>query len=89
MLSEKKVNEMEITLETIIVVEKTLQEADTVISKKELKRKLPLQITHQILNLILKYLEKKGKILIGSKGITWIFIERKELNKLIKRGTEI
>jgi len=38
---------------------------------------------------ILDYLQISGKIIIGTKGILWIFAERKELNQLIKRGTEV
>ena len=32
---------------------------------------------------------KRDKIIIGTKGILWIFTERTELNKLIKKGTEL
>ena len=38
---------------------------------------------------ILDYLQLSGKIIIGTKGILWVFAERKELNELIKRGTEV
>ena len=55
----------------------------------ELKRKLPKKIMHQTLLNVLDYLQISGKIIIGTRGILWIFTERKELNELIKRGTEI
>ena len=76
-------------LRTVMFVEKVIQEADTVITKGELKRRLPTQIMHQTLNLILNYLEKSGKILIGSKGITWIQNENPTLRALLRRATRV
>jgi hypothetical protein len=76
-------------LRTVLQVEKVLLESDTVISKNELKRRLPVQIMHQTLNLILKYLENSGKIYIGSKGITWIQNDNPEFEKLLKKAVRI
>ena len=76
-------------LRTVLVVEKIIQESDTVVSKAELKRKLPTQIMHQTLNLILEYLETSGKIMIGSKGITWIDNPSPELNALLKKAVRV
>lgn len=76
-------------LRTVLIIEKTLQEADTVISKSELKRRLPAQIMHQTLNLTLEYLEDSGKILVGEKGITWIYNESPKLKKLLKRAVRV
>ena len=55
----------------------------------ELKRKLPKKIMHQTLLNVLDYLQISGKIIIGTRGILWIFTERKELNEIIKKGGEI
>ncbi|MBS3176315.1 hypothetical protein J4457_03700 [Candidatus Woesearchaeota archaeon] len=76
------------TLNTVFMVEETLKKSD-LISLAELKRRLPKQVMHQTLIKILDYLQMSGKILIGTKGILWIFTERKELNDLIKRRTEL
>ena len=76
-------------LKTVLQVEKVLQDADTVISKNELKRRLPTQIMHQTLNLILDYLEDSGKILIGSKGITWIQNDNPKLKKLLEKAVRV
>jgi len=46
-------------------------------------------VMHHTLLQILDYLQWSGKIVIGTKGILWVFTERKELNELIRRGTEI
>ncbi|MEK6948810.1 MAG: hypothetical protein AABX34_01215 [Nanoarchaeota archaeon] len=77
------------TLSTILMVEETLRNSEELMTLAELKRKLPKQVMHQTLLRILDYLQLSGKIVIGTKGFLWIFAERKELNELIKRGTEI
>ena len=76
-------------LKTVLQVEKVLQEADTIISKNELKRRLPTQIMHQTLTLILEYLEESGKILIGEKGISWIQQDNPRLRRLLERGVRV
>lgn len=77
------------TLNTVIMVEETLRNSGELLTVAELKRRLPKQIMHQTLTKILDYLQLSGKIVIGTKGVLWIFTERKELNELIKKGTEI
>ena len=76
-------------LKTVLQVERTLQEADTVISKNELKRRLPTKIMHQTLKLILEYLEDSGKILTSDKGISWIQQDNHKLKQLLKRAVRI
>ena len=77
------------TLNTILMVEKTLKDSGELMSLAELKKKIPKQVMHQTLINILDYLQLSGKIVIGTKGVLWVFTERKELNELMKRGTEI
>ena len=77
------------TLNTVLMVEDTLKGSGELLTIAELKRKLPKQVMHQTLIQILDYLQLSGKILIGTKGILWIYTERKELNNLIKSGTEL
>ena len=77
------------TLTTVLMVEKTLKDAGELLSVAELKRRLPKKVMHQTLLYVLDYLQYSGKILIGTKGILWIFTERKELNKLIEGGMEV
>ncbi|MBS3167376.1 hypothetical protein J4403_04175 [Candidatus Woesearchaeota archaeon] len=76
-------------LRTVLIIEKIIQESDTVVSKAELKRKLPAQIMHQTLNLILDYLEESGKIMVGSKGITWISDTSPKLKALLKDAVRV
>ncbi len=77
------------TLNTVLMVEKILKDAKETITLAELKRKLPKKIMHQTLIRILDYLQLSGKIIIGTKGILWIFTERRELNKLMSEGLEV
>ena len=86
-------NEKEIihypSLRTMLMVEKTLRKADTMIDREELKRRLPSKIMHQTLNLILKYLEEKGMIIDSRKGILWIYNPSPKLRKAIENAREI
>jgi hypothetical protein len=77
------------TLKTMLMVEKVLRDADTVIDREEIKRRLPLKIMHQTLNLILQYLEEKGLIIDGHKGILWIYNPSPKLKKAMEKGREI
>ncbi|MBU0958632.1 MAG: hypothetical protein KKB31_01675 [Nanoarchaeota archaeon] len=78
------------TLNTVIMVEDTFKKMnESVISIAELKRKLPRQVNHITLMVILEYLEKSGKIAVGLRGISWVYTDRKTLQELIKKGTEI
>ncbi len=77
------------TLNTVLMVEDILKDTGELMTVAELKRKLPRKVMHQTLLQILDYLQLSGKIIIGTKGILWIYAERKELNELMKRGTEV
>jgi len=76
-------------LNTVLMVEEILKEANEIITIAELKRRLPKKVMHQTLLQILDYLQLSGKIIMGTKGILWIFTERKEIEELIKKGTEL
>ena len=76
-------------LKTVLAVEKVLKEADLVISREELKRRLSTGIMHQTLNLILKYFEERGMILDEEKGVLWIYNPSPKLQKAISKGREI
>ena len=75
-------------LKTVLMVENTLKNGD-LLSVAELKRQLPKKVMHQTLLQILDYLQQSGKIIIGTKGILWIYSENKVLDELIKRGIEL
>lgn len=76
-------------LKTVLMVEDALKKANNLMTREELKMKLPTKIMHQTLNVILKYLEDSGKILDGRKGILWIYNPSLKLDKAIKGGVEV
>jgi hypothetical protein len=78
------------TLNTVIMVEETLKNMnESVISVAGLKRKLPRQVNHNTLIIILEYLERSNKIAVTLKGITWIENNNPNLKKAILQGMEI
>lgn len=77
------------SLKTVLMVEDTLKKANHPINREELKRKLPMQIMHQTLNVILKYLQESGKILDGRKGILWIYNQSPKLERAIQEGVRL
>ena len=76
-------------LKTVLMVENVLKEANQLLSREQLKKKLHTKIMHQTLNVILEYLEDSGKILDGRKGILWIYNPSSKLDKAIREGTEL
>ena len=76
-------------LKTVLMVEKVLKEAELTLTREELKKRLPTQIMHQTLNVVLEYLEERGLIIDGHKGILWTHNDSPKLRHAIARGTEI
>ena len=78
------------TLNTVLMVEETLKNMDeSVITIAELKRRLPRQVNHNTLKIILEYLEESNKIAVSMKGITWIHNSNPNLRKAIVKGLEL
>ena len=78
------------TLNTVLMVEDTLKNMnESVITIADLKRKLPRQVNHNTLMVILEYLEQSNKILVTLKGITWIHNTSPNLRRAISRGMEL
>lgn len=70
------------TLSTVLMVEDTLQKANSIITVGELKRILPKQVMHQTLMAVLDYLEYSGKITVDDKKMLWTFKPTSKLKKL-------
>jgi len=77
------------TLNTVLMVEDTLRKQDGPISLEGLKRVLPKKVMDQSLRIILAYLESKGSILIGRKGISWIANDNPKFLRMIKKAKVI
>lgn len=77
-------------LNTVLMVEDFLKEhRDMPISLAELRKKLPRQVMHQTLKLILEYLWKSGKIIYGPKGVQWIYSEPEHLRGMMEDTLEV
>jgi len=77
-------------LNTVLMVEETLKTMnESVITVAALKRKLPRQVNHGMLRIILEYLEASNKIAVTMRGITWIHNTNPTLQKAISKGLEL
>ncbi len=76
-------------LKTVLMVEEALKEAELAITREELKKRLPTQVMHQTLNVVLEYLEERGLIIDGHKGILWTHNDSSKLRDAIAKGTEL
>ena len=71
------------TLESVIMVEKTIQKYSQECGKYQLWKKLPRKMMYQTFQVILDYLEKSSKIIIDKEGcIIWTY-NPKRIKKLI------
>ena len=78
------------TLNTVMMIEDTLKNInESVISVAELKRRLPRQVNHNTLMIILDYLEKSNKIAVSLKGISWIHNTNINLRNAVNKGLEL
>lgn len=75
------------TLNTVLMIEETLQKIGEVLTVAELKRKLPKKVMHQTLIGVLEYLEFSGKITYHDNQVLWTFKPRSELRRT--RGLRI
>jgi hypothetical protein len=77
-------------LNTVLMVESFLKKnRDMPMKVSEIKKKLPKQIMHQTLIVILEYLWRSGKIIYGPKGIQWIYSEPEHLKKMFEDALEV
>ena len=78
------------TLNTVLMVEETLKSMEeSVVTIAELKRRLPRQVNHNTLKIILEYLEESNKIAVSIKGMTWIHNPNPKLRRAISEGLEL
>jgi len=77
-------------LNTVLMVEDFLRKRrDIPIKISEIKKKLPKQVMHQTLSVILEYLWKSGKIIYGPRGVQWIYTEPEHLRRMLKNSVEM
>jgi hypothetical protein len=71
-------------LDSILMVEKAIQESEDYPSRMELWRSLPKKMQYQTFKLILDYLERSNKIMFEGGKVVWIFANSGKLNDLIE-----
>lgn len=77
------------TLESVVMVEKTIQKYSQECGKYQLWKKLPKKMMYQTFQLILDYLEKSGKIIIDKDGcIIWTH-NPDMIRKIISQGVNL
>jgi archaellum biogenesis ATPase FlaH len=76
-------------LDSILMVEKAIQDYEDYPSRMELWKSLPKQMQYQTFKLILDYLEKSKKIMFDNGKIIWIFANSKKLNELIQGAVSV
>jgi len=76
-------------LNTISMVEKAIKNAEEHPSKRQLKMALLKEITYQTFNLVLKYVEDSGKIVIKDGIIIWIANDNPKFLRMLKKTIEV
>jgi hypothetical protein len=76
-------------LDSILSVERAIQNYEGYPIKMELWRSLPKQMQYQTFKLILAYLETSNKIMFQDGKIIWIFANNRKLNKLMDEAVSV
>lgn len=77
------------TLESVIMVEKTIQKFSQECGKYQLWKRLPKKMMYQTFQTILDYLENSGKIIIDKDGyVIWTY-NPEMIRKLISQGVKL
>jgi len=71
-------------LDTVMMIEETIEKAKEFPTKAELLRKLPRKVMYQTFNLVLEYLQYSNKIVVTKDGrIVWVFGDEEKLRSLM------
>jgi len=77
------------TLESVLMVEKTIQKYSQECGKYQLWKKLPKKMMYQTFQVILDYLEESGKIMVDKDGcIIWTW-NPELIKRLENKGLKI
>lgn len=76
-------------LDTILMVEKTIMQAEDHPTKTELWRSLPRKIQYQTFKRILDYLEASGKIVYQGSKIIYTGVNNPKLQALIDSAVRV
>ena len=76
-------------LDSILMVERAVQNFEDYPTRMELWRSLPKQMQYQTFKLILNYLEKSNKVIFEDDKVVWIFPNNQKLNELINEAITV
>ncbi|HLC85160.1 MAG TPA: hypothetical protein VJH22_05195 [Candidatus Nanoarchaeia archaeon] len=77
------------TLETVLMVEGTIQKHSQEYGKYQLWKKLPRKVMYQTYLVILSYLQESGKIMIDKDGcILWTH-DSEGIKRLLQKGVKL
>jgi len=76
-------------LDTILMVERAIKEAETYPTRKELRDSLPKRVQYQTFKRILEYLESSNKIMFNDRSIIWIFPDNPKLKKMLETSIKL
>jgi hypothetical protein len=76
------------TLESVIMVERTIMKYSQECGKYQLWKKLPRKMMYQTFQLILEYLEDSGKIMLVKGMLVWTY-NPKTVRKILQTGVKI
>jgi len=68
------------------MVEKAIKNAEEHPSKRQLKMALTKDVTRQTFNLVLKYIENSGKIVIKDGRIIWIANDNPKFLRMLEKA---
>ncbi len=78
------------TLWTLLMIEKTVKEADLPPKRTELWKSLPRRMMYQTFKRALDYLEASGKILIDKDDrVVWVAVNNAKLQKLLDSSVRV
>lgn len=76
-------------LDTIMMVEKAILDAEEYPTRMELWRSLPRQVQYQTFKRILDYLEASGKIVFNDRRIVYTGVDNPKLRALLESSVRV
>lgn len=76
-------------LDTLLMVEKAIMDADEYLTRTELWKSLPRKMQYQTFKRVLDYLEASGKIAFDKRKIIYTGVNNPKLEALIKSSVRI
>jgi len=76
-------------LNTILMVEKAIKNAEDYPTKTELWKSLPKKMQYQTFKRILDYLEASNKIIFNEKKIVWVAVDNPKLKRLLATSIKV